>query len=106
MALRVEDSGDTDVFVVHGRGELHLTILVEQNMRREGYELAVGRPKVINRTIDGVLCEPYEALTVDVEDAHQGAVMEALGARRGDLLDMQPDGRGRVRIDYRIPRAG
>ena len=105
MALRVEDSGDTDVFVVHGRGELHLTILVE-NMRREGYELAVGRPKVINRTIDGVLCEPYEALTVDVEDAHQGAVMEALGGRRGDLLDMQPDGRGRVRIDYRIPARG
>jgi GTP-binding protein len=105
MALRVEDSGDTDVFVVHGRGELHLTILVE-NMRREGYELAVGRPKVINRTIDGALCEPYEALTVDVEDAHQGAVMEALGTRRGELLDMQPDGRGRVRIDYRIPARG
>jgi GTP-binding protein len=105
MALRVEDSGDTDTFVVHGRGELHLTILVE-NMRREGYELAVGRPKVINRTIDGVVCEPYEALTVDVEDAHQGAVMEALGQRRGELLDMQPDGRGRVRIDYRIPARG
>ena len=71
-----------------------------------GYELAVGRPKVINRTIDGVACEPYEALTVDVEDAHQGAVMEALGGRRGDLLDMQPDGRGQVRIDYRIPARG
>ncbi len=105
MALRVEESGDTDVFVVHGRGELHLTILVE-NMRREGYELAVGRPRVITRTIDGAPCEPYEALTIDVEDAHQGAVMEALGGRRGDLLDMQPDGRGRVRIDYRIPARG
>ena len=105
MALRVEDTGETDVFVVHGRGELHLTILVE-NMRREGYELAVGRPRVITRTIDGVTSEPYEALTVDVEDAHQGAVMEALGGRRGDLVDMQPDGRGRVRIDYRIPARG
>ena len=105
MALRVEETGDTDVFVVHGRGELHLTILVE-NMRREGYELAVGRPRVITRTIDGATSEPYELLTVDLEDAHQGAVMEALGARRGDLVDMQPDGRGRVRIDYRIPARG
>jgi GTP-binding protein len=105
MALRVEDTGDTDVFVVHGRGELHLTILVE-NMRREGYELAVGRPKVITRMIDGVTCEPYEMLTVDLEDTHQGAVMEALGGRRGDLVEMQPDGRGRVRIDYRIPARG
>jgi len=105
MALRVEETGDTDVFVVHGRGELHLTILVE-NMRREGYELAVGRPRVITRTIDGATCEPYELLTVDLEDAHQGAVMEALGARRGDLADMQPDSRGRVRIDYRIPARG
>jgi GTP-binding protein len=105
MALRVEDTGDTDVFVVHGRGELHLTILVE-NMRREGYELAVGRPKVITRTIDGVTCEPYEMLSVDLEDTHQGAVMEALGGRRGDLVEMQPDGRGRVRIDYRIPARG
>src|SRR5215831_286833 len=92
MALRVEETGDTDVFVVHGRGELHLTILVE-NMRREGYELAVGRPRVITRTIDGATCEPYELLTVDLEDAHQGAVMEALGTRRGDLVDMQPDAR-------------
>jgi len=105
MALRVEESADTDVFVVHGRGELHLTILVE-NMRREGYELAVGRPKVITRVIDGATCEPYEALTVDVEDAYQGAVMEALGGRRGDLVDMQSDGRGRVRLDYRIPARG
>jgi GTP-binding protein len=105
MALRVEDTADTDVFVVHGRGELHLTILAE-NMRREGYELAVGRPRVIQRVIDGAPCEPYEALTVDVEEAHQGAVMEALGRRRGDLTDMQPDGRGRVRIDYCIPARG
>jgi GTP-binding protein len=105
MALRVEETADTDVFVVHGRGELHLTILVE-NMRREGYELAVGRPKVITRTIDGVTTEPYEALTVDLEDAHQGAVMEALGGRRAELGDMQPDGRGRVRLDYRIPARG
>jgi GTP-binding protein len=105
MALRVEETADTDVFVVHGRGELHLTILVE-NMRREGYELAVGRPRVITRVIDGVTSEPYEALTVDVEEAHQGAVMEALGGRRGDLTDMQPDGRGRVRLDYRIPARG
>jgi GTP-binding protein len=105
MALRVEDTADTDVFVVHGRGELHLTILV-QNMRREGYELAVGRPRVITRVIGGVTSEPYEALTVDVEEAHQGAVMEALGGRRGDLVDMQADGRGRVRLDYRIPARG
>ncbi|HLB17432.1 MAG TPA: translational GTPase TypA [Burkholderiales bacterium] len=105
MALRVEETADTDVFVVHGRGELHLTILVE-NMRREGYELAVGRPKVIARTIDGVTCEPFEALAVDLEDAHQGAVMEALGGRRAELADMQPDGRGRVRLDYRIPARG
>ena len=105
MALRVEETSDTDVLVVHGRGELHLTILVE-NMRREGYELAVGRPMVITRVIDGATCEPYEALTVDVEDAHQGAVMEALGGRRGDLVDMQSDGRGRVRLDYRIPARG
>jgi GTP-binding protein len=105
MALRVEETAETDVFVVHGRGELHLTILVE-NMRREGYELAVGRPRVINRVVDGATCEPYEALTVDVEETHQGAVMEALGTRRGDLTDMQPDGRGRVRIDYRIPARG
>ena len=89
MALRIESTADTDVFVVHGRGELHLTILIE-NMRREGYELAVGRPRVITKQIDGALCEPFEFLTVDLEETHQGAVMEALGVRRGDLLDMQP----------------
>jgi len=105
VALRVENTENSDIFLVSGRGELHLTILVE-NMRREGYEVAVGRPRVITKTIDGVVCEPNEALTVDVEEAHQGAVMEALGSRRGDLLDMQSDGRGRVRLDYRIPARG
>ena len=105
VALRVEDTADADVFTVSGRGELHLTILLE-NMRREGYELAVSRPRVVLKEIGGVKCEPFEALTVDVEDTNQGAVMEALGARRGDLQDMQPDGRGRVRLDYRIPARG
>src|SRR5262245_14597747 len=105
VALRVEDTGDPDVFKVSGRGELHLTILLE-NMRREGYELAVSRPRVLIKEIDGVKCEPFEVLAVDVEETYQGAVMEALGARRGDLLDMQPDGKGRVRLDYRIPARG
>lgn len=105
VALRVEDTADADVFLVSGRGELHLTILLE-NMRREGYELAVGKPRVVMKEIDGVKCEPYELLTVDVEEAHQGAVMEELGRRRGDLLDMQPDGNGRVRLEYRIPARG
>jgi GTP-binding protein len=102
VALRVEDTADADVFKVSGRGELHLAILLE-NMRREGYELAVSRPRVVLREVDGVKHEPFEMLTVDVEEAHQGAVMEALGARRGDLQDMQPDGKGRVRLDYVIP---
>ncbi|MGD9788593.1 MAG: translational GTPase TypA [Sulfuricellaceae bacterium] len=105
VALRVEDTSDADVFLVSGRGELHLTILLE-NMRREGYELAVGKPRVVMKDIDGVKCEPYEMLTVDVEDAHQGAVMEELGRRRGDLQDMQPDGNGRTRLEYRIPARG
>ena len=105
VALRVEDTADADVFTVSGRGELHLTILLE-NMRREGYELAVSRPRVVLKEIGGVKCEPFEMLTVDIEDTNQGAVMEALGARRGDLLDMQPDGKGRVRLDYRIPARG
>jgi GTP-binding protein len=105
VALRVEDTADPDVFKVSGRGELHLTILLE-NMRREGYELAVSRPRVLIKELDGVKCEPYEMLAVDVEEATQGAVMEALGARRGDLQDMQPDGHGRVRLDYRIPARG
>ena len=102
VALRVEDTADTDSFLVSGRGELHLTILLE-NMRREGFELAVSKPRVVFRDIDGVKSEPYEALTVDVEETNQGAVMEELGARRGDLLDMQSDGKGRVRLEYRIP---
>ncbi|TCV81102.1 translational GTPase TypA [Sulfurirhabdus autotrophica] len=105
VALRVEDSGDNDVFLVSGRGELHLTILVE-NMRREGFELAVSKPRVVMRDIDGVKCEPYENLTIDVEEANQGAVMEELGRRRGDLQDMQPDGNGRVRLEYKIPARG
>jgi len=105
VALRVEDTGDTDVFLVSGRGELHLTILLE-NMRREGYELAVSRPRVVMRDIGGERCEPFEALSVDVEDSNQGTVMEALGERRGELVDMQSDGRGRVRLDYRIPARG
>ncbi len=105
VALKVEETQDTDVFRVSGRGELHLTILLE-NMRREGFELAVGKPTVVFKEIDGVKCEPIEMLTVDVEDSHQGAVMEALGARKGDLVDMVSDGRGRVRLDYRIPARG
>ena len=105
VALRVEDTADTDVFLVSGRGELHLTILLE-NMRREGYELAVSRPRVVMREIDGARCEPFEMLSVDVEEANQGAIMEALGGRRGDLQDMVSDERGRVRLDYRIPARG
>jgi GTP-binding protein len=105
VALRVEDTGDADVFQVSGRGELHLTILIE-NMRREGYELAVSRPRVLLRQVNGETHEPFEALTVDVEEAHQGGVMEALGQRRAEMKDMQMDGRGRVRIDYRVPARG
>jgi len=105
VALRVEYPADTDTFIVHGRGELHLTILLE-TMRREGYEIAVSRPRVIYKEIDGKRCEPYELLTVDVEDSNQGAVMEELGRRRGELQDMQPDGKGRVRLDYRITARG
>src|SRR5512143_760345 len=105
VAMRVEYPADTDTFIVHGRGELHLTILLE-NMRREGYESAVSRPRVVLKEIDGEICEPYEGLTVDVELAHQGAVMEALGTRRGELVDMGSDAQGRVRLDYRIPARG
>ncbi len=105
VALRVEDTADADVFLVSGRGELHLTILLE-NMRREGFELAVSRPRVLLKEINGEKQEPYELLTVDVEEINQGAVMEELGRRRGDLQDMQPDGKGRVRLDYRIPARG
>ena len=105
VALRVEETDDPDKFQVAGRGELHLAILIE-NMRREGYELAVSRPQVINKDIDGELCEPYENLVVDVEDAYQGAVMERLGERKGELTNMQPDGKGRVRLEYTIPARG
>lgn len=105
VALQVDQTPDPDIFAVAGRGELHLSILLE-NMRREGYEIAVSRPHVINREIDGVMCEPWEELSVDVEDTNQGAVMEALGARSGSLENMQPDGQGRVRLQYRIPARG
>ena len=105
MALRVEETGDTDAFLVSGRGELHLTILIE-NMRREGFELAASRPRVVLREVGGVTCEPYEALSVDVEEAHQGAVMEALGQRRADLTNMESDSLGRTRLEYRVPARG
>jgi GTP-binding protein len=105
VALRVEETDNTDVFLLAGRGELHLTILLE-NMRREGFEMGVGKPRVVYREINGEKCEPFEVLTVDVEDTNQGAVMEELGRRRGDLQDMQPDGHGRVRMEYRIPARG
>jgi GTP-binding protein len=105
MALRVDETGDTDAFLVSGRGELHLTILLE-NMRREGYELAVSRPRVVLKDVGGETCEPYEALSVDVEEQHQGAVMEALGVRRGELDNMESDALGRTRLDYRIPARG
>jgi len=105
VALRVEDTDEADVFLLAGRGELHLTILLE-NMRREGFEMGVGKPRVVYRDINGEKCEPFEVLTVDVEDSNQGAVMEELGRRRGDLQDMQPDGHGRVRLEYRIPARG
>jgi GTP-binding protein len=105
VALRVDETGDADRFLVSGRGELHLAILIE-NMRREGYELAISRPRVILKDIDGQLCEPFEQLIVDVEERNQGAIMELLGARRGALSDMRPDGRGRVRLDYTIPARG
>ncbi len=105
VALRVEETGSPDKFRVSGRGELHLGILIE-NMRREGYELGVSRPQVIIKEVDGEKQEPYELVTVDVESQHQGAVMEKLGARRGDLLNMEPDGKGRVRLEYMIPARG
>ena len=105
VALRVKESGQEGIFEVSGRGELHLTILLE-NMRREGYELAVSKPRVVLRDVDGVRHEPIEMLTVDVEDQHQGGVMQALGERKGELANMETDGRGRVRLDYRIPARG
>ncbi|AUU22678.1 translational GTPase TypA [Aeromonas caviae] len=105
VALRVEETDDPDKFRVSGRGELHLSILIE-NMRREGYELAVSRPEVILRTVNGELQEPFETVTVDVEEAHQGSVMEQLGLRKGEMTNMTPDGKGRVRLDFMIPSRG
>ncbi len=105
VALRVEDTEDPDKFLVSGRGELHLSVLIE-TMRREGFELSVGRPEVIVREIDGVKMEPYETVTVDVEEAHQGTVMEKLSERKAQLQDMVPDGKGRVRMDFVMPSRG
>ena len=105
VALRVEETSDADVFLVSGRGELHLTILLE-TMRREGYELAVSRPRVLYKEVNGEKCEPYELLTVDIENDHQGGVMEELGRRRGDLTNMESDSKGRTRLEYRIPARG
>jgi GTP-binding protein len=105
VALRVRDTDEDGVFEVSGRGELHLTILLE-NMRREGYELAVSKPRVVFKDVDGARHEPMELVTADVEDQHQGAVMQALGERRGELVNMEPDGMGRVRLEYRIPARG
>lgn len=105
VALRVEDTSDETVFRVSGRGELHLTILLE-NMRREGFEIAVGKPRVVYKEIDGVRCEPYESLTVDIEDDTQGSVMEELGRRKGELTNMESDGLGRTRLEYKIPARG
>ncbi len=105
VALRVEDTADADVFRVSGRGELHLTILLE-TMRREGFELAVGKPRVVYKEINGEKCEPYENLTIDLEDANQGAIMEEIGRRRGELTNMESDGQGRTRLEYHIPARG
>jgi GTP-binding protein len=105
VALRVEPGDSPDRFRVSGRGELHLSVLIE-TMRREGYELGVSRPEVIQKMIDGELCEPFEQVVIDVEEHHQGPVMEEMGRRKADLLDMVPDGRGRVRLEYRVPSRG
>ena len=105
VALKVEETGDPDKFKVSGRGELHLGILIE-NMRREGFELAVSRPEVIERMVDGKLHEPMETLTIDVEEQHQGSVMEQIGVRKGELTNMTPDGKGRIRLDFIIPSRG
>ncbi|OEF10518.1 translational GTPase TypA [Aliivibrio logei] len=105
VALKVEETGDPDKFKVSGRGELHLGILIE-NMRREGFELAVSRPEVIERMVDGQLMEPFETVTIDVVEENQGAVMESIGTRKGELTDMAPDGKGRVRMDFMMPSRG
>ncbi len=105
VALRVKETDEDGIFEVSGRGELHLTILLEE-MRREGYELAVSKPRVVFKDIDGERCEPIELVTADIEEGHQGGVMQALGERKGELVNMEPDGRGRVRLEYRIPARG
>jgi GTP-binding protein len=105
VALRVEDTTDPDKFKVSGRGELHLSVLIE-NMRREGFELGVSRPEVIIKEIDGESCEPFEMVTIEVEEIHQGPIMEKMGERKGDLLNMVPDGKGRIRLEYMIPSRG
>ncbi|MCD4502264.1 translational GTPase TypA [Chromobacterium vaccinii] len=105
VALRVEDTGDADIFRVSGRGELHLTILLE-SMRREGFEMAVAKPRVVFKEINGQKSEPYENLTIDLEDDHQGGVMEEIGRRRGELTNMESDGMGRTRLEYHIPARG
>jgi GTP-binding protein len=105
VALKVEDTGDPDKFKVSGRGELHLSVLIE-NMRREGFELGVSRPEVIIKEIDGEKCEPFEMVTIEVEEIHQGAIMEKLGERKGDLVNMVPDGKGRIRLEYMMPSRG
>ena len=105
VALRVDDTEDPSEFLVSGRGELHLSILIE-TMRREGFEVSVGRPQVILREVDGVICEPFENLAVDVESRHQGSVMEKLGERKAELTNMTPDGKGRVKLDFVIPARG
>ena len=105
VALRVKETDEDGIFEVMGRGELHLTILLE-NMRREGYELAVSKPRVVFREINGEKHEPIELVTADIEEQHQGGVMQALGERKGELVNMEPDGRGRVRLEYRIPARG
>ena len=105
VALRVTQGEDADKFIVSGRGELHLSILIE-NMRREGYELSVSRPEVITKEIDGVLSEPFERLVIDIDEEHQGTLMQNLAERKGNLLDMMPDSKGRVRLDYMIPTRG
>ena len=105
VALRVENTDDPSEFIVSGRGELHLSVLIE-TMRREGYEVAVGRPQVILKEIDGVICEPFEDLSIDVEAQHQGTIMEKLGERKAELTNMAPDGNGRVKLDFNIPARG
>jgi GTP-binding protein len=105
VALRVQQGDSPDKFIVSGRGELHLSVLIE-TMRREGFELGVSRPEVIQREVDGEIHEPYEQVVIDVEDQHQGAIMEELGLRKAELTNMEPDGKGRVKLEFLIPSRG